>query len=90
MYEESREKERVRASLPGRVLDRHIEETAKEGEKRTEEAEVKERVRHAPGALKVNLGNQIKTVFWPMSCRRERETRRREENAEDRKRGRTG
>lgn len=45
---------------------------AKEGEKRTEEAEVKERVRHAPGALKVNLGNQIKTVFWPMSCRRER------------------
>lgn len=29
-----------------------------------EKRETKERVRHAPDALKVNLENQIKAVFW--------------------------
>jgi len=42
-------------------------------EKRDRERETgaKERVRHAPDALKVNLENQIKAVFWSRTCQRQ-------------------
>lgn len=51
--------------LPGRVLDPDVKERGRERmEKSDHERETRERVRHAPGTLKVNLENQIKAVFW--------------------------
>lgn len=41
-----------------------------------------ERVRHAPGAPKVNLGNQIKAVFLAPRSRRRETSRRRAKRKE--------
>ena len=52
------------------ILRRRKGKDGEEGD-RERETGAKERVRHAPDALKVNLENQIKAVFWSRTCQRQ-------------------